>query len=45
MLFCATLMTFLSAHTWFYFCVVLVVAVLVYFLYSRNHSMLAAATS
>ena len=45
MVFCATLMTFLSAHTWFYFCVVLVVAVLVYFLYSRNHSMLAAATS
>ena len=42
MVFCAALMTFLSAHTWFYFCIVLVVAVLVYFLYSRNHSMLAA---
>ncbi len=42
MVFCAALMTFLSAHTWFYFSVVLVVAVLVYFLYSRNHSMLAA---
>jgi APA family basic amino acid/polyamine antiporter len=41
MIFCGGLMTFLSAHTWMYFSIVLVVAVIVYFVYSRHHSVLA----
>jgi APA family basic amino acid/polyamine antiporter len=40
-IFCGGLMTFLSAHTWMYFSIVLVVAVIVYFVYSRHHSVLA----
>ena len=38
---CGGLMLFLSAHTWMYFGIVMVVAVIVYFLYSRHHSVLA----
>jgi len=40
MVFCAGLMWFLSAHTWMYFGVVMVAAVIVYFAYSRHHSLL-----
>ena len=37
---CGGLMLFLSAHTWMYFSMVMVVAVIVYFVYSRHHSVL-----
>jgi APA family basic amino acid/polyamine antiporter len=40
MVFCGALMYFLSAHTWQYFSVVMVVSVIVYFAYSRHHSLL-----
>jgi APA family basic amino acid/polyamine antiporter len=40
MVFCAALMYFLSAHTWMYFSIVLVASVVVYFVYSRHHSLL-----
>jgi APA family basic amino acid/polyamine antiporter len=41
MVFCGALMLFLSPHTWMYFGIVLVVSVIVYFSYSRHHSVLA----
>jgi APA family basic amino acid/polyamine antiporter len=40
MIFCGALMYFLSAHTWMYFGVVLVASVIIYFAYSRHHSLL-----
>jgi len=42
---CGGLMLFLSAHTWMYFGIVMVVAVLVYFAYSRHHSVLAKSAA
>jgi APA family basic amino acid/polyamine antiporter len=38
---CGGLMLFLKPHTWQYFGLVMVVSVIVYFVYSRHHSVLA----
>jgi APA family basic amino acid/polyamine antiporter len=40
MVFCGGLTYFLSAETWMTFSIVMVVAVVVYFAYSRHHSVL-----